>query len=659
MKQLKNSVLKVFVALFFVSILPINVSADVKLPYVLSSNMVLQRNAETSIWGWADKGEKVTVTFRGKSLSAETNSDGKWMVKVPVGKAGGPFELVVKGRNTIVLENILAGDVWVCSGQSNMEWPLSQVDGASLEIQSAQYPAIRLFHVGNNAAANPADNTAPAQWQVCTPQTVAAFSAVGYYFGKNIHLETGVPVGLISSNWGGTNIETWMSPKTVANDPFMASRVEGLKDFDVEKIARQQKEVFESYQKVFEKVQKADFQHPYIEADFDDTQWNEYEQPGLWENHNKFVNFDGVVWYRKSFKLPAGFNLQNAELFLARIDDSDIVWINGKRIGETYNQYNVLRTYKVPSAILREGENQIVMRVEDYTGGGGFHGGADEMYITDGKNLINLSGMWKMMKDDIRVPQNPVSVSQSALNPNQFPTLLFNGMIHPLLNYAVKGAIWYQGESNADTKPQALRYEHQMRLLIADWREHWKNPNLSFYMVQLANYKAENSSPGNDIWPFVREAQAHVATDEKVEMACIIDIGDAGDIHPRNKKDVGYRLALNALNIDYNKDLVYNGPRFKSVEFNKNSALVTFDMQGTELVVKNKYGYINGFALAGSNRVFTYAKARMVGTNKVEVFSDDIDEIEAIRFLWDDNPGEINLYNSEGLPAEPFRTDDW
>ncbi|MDA3879596.1 MAG: beta galactosidase jelly roll domain-containing protein [Prolixibacteraceae bacterium] len=642
-------------ALFFTFL----TSADVSLPHLLSSNMVLQRNAETAIWGWADKGEKVTVTFRGKSFSTETSSEGKWMVKVPVGKAGGPFELIIKGSNKIVLDNILAGDVWVCSGQSNMEWPLSQTDGASQEIQRAQYPAIRLFHVEKNAAVEPAYDTAPAQWQICSPQTVATFSAVGYYFGKNIHLETGVPIGLISSNWGGTIIETWISPKTVAADSFMNRWATGLKDVDVEKMAREQKEVFESYQKELNKVQKTDFHHPYIDVDFDDQQWYEYPQPELWENHDDFVNFDGIVWYRKSFKLPAGFKLQNAEISLAQIDDSDVVWINGKRVGETYNQYNMLRTYKVPAAFLHEGKNQITVRVEDYTGGGGFHGDAGKMYISDGTNSIALSGKWKMMKDEIRVPQNPVSISQSVLQPNQFPTLLFNGMIHPLLNFAVKGAIWYQGESNADSKVQALRYENQMRMLIADWREQWGNSGLSFYMVQLANYKAENSTPGNDVWPFLREAQAHVATDEKVEMACIIDIGEAGDIHPRNKKDVGYRLALNPLNIDYGKDVVYNGPRYKSVEFDEDKAIITFEMQGAEFEVKNKYGYINGFVVASNDGVFHYAKARLSGKNKVEVYSNKIKEIAAVRYLWDDNPGEVNLYNRKGLPAEPFRTDKW
>ncbi|HKK82472.1 MAG TPA: sialate O-acetylesterase, partial [Prolixibacteraceae bacterium] len=235
-----------------------------------------------------------------------------------------------------------------------------------------------------------------------------------------------------------------------------------------------------------------------------------------------------------------------------------------------------------------------------------------------------------------------------------------NGMIHPIINHAIKGAIWYQGESNADAMPEAKRYENQMRLLIKDWREKWNNPELSFYMVQLANYREENQTPGtNDVWPYLREAQSNVALDKNVEMACIIDIGEADDIHPRNKTDVGHRLALNALHLNYNQNAIYNGPRYRSSDFDGNTATITFDMQGSKLVVKNKYGYINGFAVAGPDKVFHYAQARKTAGNKVKITSQHVKNIESVRFLWDDNPGNANLYNGQNLPAEPFRTDSW
>jgi sialate O-acetylesterase len=651
---------KILLILFVLTITNISIIAKVTIPHVLSSNMVLQRNTETKIWGWANENENIAVSFRGQSVKTTASSSGNWSLNIQTGKAGGPFVLSIKGQNTIILENILVGDVWVCSGQSNMEWPLIETKRGPEEVKNANYPGIRLFKVENNAAIEPVNDTAPAKWRVCSPETVAPFSAAGYHFGKNIHLETGVPVGLISSNWGGTIIETWISTETVKNDPFMADWAKELKNIDIEEIKKKQKEIFDNYQVELKKVQAPDYKHPFIEKEYNDDDWIEFSQPQLWETQAGWETFDGIAWYRKKVKIPANFDNRKASIWLARIDDSDITWINGVRIGETYNQYNRVRTYKIPEGIIKKGENTITIRIEDYTGGGGFHGSENEMYITDGTTRIELAGKWKVKKDDIPTPQNPEGLASSVLLPNSYPTLLYNGMIHPIINHAIKGAVWYQGESNADAMPEAKRYEHQMRLLIKDWREKWNNPELSFYMVQLANYMDENQTPGtNDVWPYLREAQANVALDENVEMACIIDIGEANDIHPRNKTDVGHRLALNALNLNYNQNVIYNGPRYQSSDFDGNTATITFNMQGSKLVVKNKYGYINGFAVAGPDKVFHYAQARKTADNKVKITSHDVKNIEAVRYLWDNNPGDVNLYNKQNLPAEPFRTDNW
>lgn len=637
----------------------IQLKAEVTLPNILGSNMVIQRNTGTTIWGNADANEAVEVSFRGQTKQTQADDEGHWKTTIQTGEAGGPFEIMIKANNTITLENILVGDVWVCSGQSNMEWPLAQTNQADAEIANANYPNIRLFKVENNASPEPAFDTAPAQWRVCSPQTVAPFSAVGYYFGKNIHLETNVPIGLISSNWGGTIIETWISDETVQNDEFMAEWVEGLKTIDYDALVKKQKKIFETYKAKLEEVQKPDFTHQYLANEYNDSEWFEFSQPQLWESQANFEKFDGIVWYRKSIDIPQSFNTQNASISLARIDDTDIAWINGKRVGETFNMYNKTRQYSIDQGVLKPGKNQIVLRVEDYGGGGGFHGSASDMYLFDGNTTIPLSGNWKIMKDETATPPNPLSPNATGIMPNQFPTLLFNGMIHPLLQFAVKGAIWYQGESNADNLEEALRYEQQMRLMIEDWRKHWNNPDLSFYMVQLANYKDEAPSGQNDLWPLVRQAQAHVANDTGVEMACIIDIGEANDIHPRNKKDVGYRLALNALHLDYGKDRVYNGPRYESIMTNGASAIIHFDTMGSDLTAKSNQDKITGFAAAGPDKVFYPAEAKIIGPKTIEVISNSVKNIKAIRYLWADNPGEVTLYNSHKLPAEPFRTDNW
>jgi sialate O-acetylesterase len=281
------------------------------------------------------------------------------------------------------------------------------------------------------------------------------------------------------------------------------------------------------------------------------------------------------------------------------------------------------------------------------------------MYLTDGTTTIDLSGSWKINQDQLQVPSNPENPLQSPLLPNQFPTLLYNGMINPIINYAIKGVIWYQGESNADRLNQALKYENQLKNMILDWRNHWGIGDFSFYQVQLANFRQETQKPQSDIWPYLREAQANVAKIPHAGMACIIDIGNANDIHPTDKIDVGNRLALLALKNDYIKDVIANGPQVNKVTIEMNKAIVFFKEAGTGLVVKNKYGYINGFSVAGADQIFHYARAALRNKNTVEITSDGPENIEAVRFLWADNPGEINLYNSEGLPAEPFRTDKW
>jgi len=653
-----NRISIVVVLLFFATLFSSVAIGQVKIPNILSSNMVLQRELETNIWGWASAGEKISVSFRDQVVRIKADVDGKWIAKIATGNAGGPFSMVIKGNTTISLDNIMVGDVWVCSGQSNMEFQLNRAENGAAEARKANFKNIRLFQVQQNTSILPLENLASAQWMECNPQTVGEFSAVAYFFGKKIHTETGVPIGLISSNWGGTNIETWTSQDALKDDAEMMNLLSGLKGYDAKSMAEKLKVTFENYQVTLKKVQDPNWSHAFINPDFNDAEWQLMKQPGLWENQNDYENFDGIVWYRKTFTIPAGFNFSKAVLSLGMIDDTDIAWVNGKRVGETFNKYNAPRKYDIPASVLKEGKNQLVLRVEDYTGGGGIYGAASELYLTDGAISVDLSGDWKTMKDELPVPPNPTSLSQSTLQPNQYPTLLYNGMINPLVYFGIKGVIWYQGEANADAMNQALRYENQLERMIADWRSHW-NIDFYFYLVQLANFHPETSTPQTEVWPFLREAQANSLSVPKTGMACIIDIGNANDIHPTNKLDVGDRLAMNALKDIFGKPIISNGPRFSDAKFEGNRAIITFSEVGAGLKSTNKYGYINGFAVAGADRVFHYAKASFKSQNSVVVFSDKVDKIESVRFLWANNPGEINLYNSVDLPAEPFRTDKW
>ncbi len=629
-----------------------NVNADVTLPKIISCNMVLQRNTEFKIWGWADKGEKVSVTFNNVTRSTKTSSDGKWMVTFPYMNLGGPFKMSISGKNEIELTNIMLGDVWVCSGQSNMEWPLARANNAEKEIAAANYPDIRLFHAPRNIQFKPVDDISSGEWKVCLPETVSNFSAVGYFFGRYIHQETDVPVGLLFTSWGGTNVETWTSEESAVEVRELADRLKGMKNYDPEKELAKRKARMDSIIKVFgtDEQGMVDGKAIWADADLDDSHWMEMKIPTLWEDAG-LDGLDGFVWFRKEFELPDEVVSKGIIIHLGPIDDSDITWINGTKVGEMEQKYNENRIYKVSAEVLNPGRNVITVRVEDTGGGGGLWGKPEELKVVAENLEILLAGIWKF-----RISSSEINVDYtSTVGPNSFPTLLFNGMIHPFLNYAVKGAIWYQGESNAS---RAYQYRTLFPLMIRDWRKQWNNPDMPFFFVQLANYMQPPVEPGESEWAELREAQLMTLQLPNTGMAVTIDIGEANDIHPRNKQDVGKRLALAALKAAYGKDIVYSGPIFKEMTISGNKAILAFDHIGSGLKTCDRYGYVKGFAIAGADRKFYWAKA-YIDNDSVVVYNNKATDPVAVRYGWADNPDDLNLYNKESLPASPFRTDDW
>lgn len=636
--------------------------ANVRLPQVFSDNMVLQRDIEIPVWGWAGDGEKVTVFFHDQKVKTTADKEGKWMVWLEPEKAGGPFSMTVKGKSEVVFSNILIGDVWICSGQSNMEWPLWNTENGLKTLQHADNQNIRLLVVPNTTSTSPLEDVDVDGWAVCSSETARDFSAVGYYFGACLQEELDVPIGLISSNWGGTRVESWTSAESCNKNSFLQEWFDKIKQVDIETLRKSEQEKSIKYNESLDKaLGKSGTPHPYTAPDFRDDEWKQMNLPGLWEDGG-IGEFDGIVWFRKSFILPESFDLNDASLNIGKIDDSDITWINGTIIGQTYMQYQKLRDYPVPEGILKPGKNSIVVRVEDYRGGGGIYGKDTEMMISDGKNEIALAGTWNYKKEDIMIPRNPENPDANILQPNDYPTLLFNGMINPIVPYGIKGVIWYQGEANADIKIDAIRYRELFPIMIQDWRNQWKQEgDFPFLFVQLANYMEPAEEPKDENWAYLRESQT--MTYESVPntgMACIIDIGEADDIHPRNKKDVGYRLALSALKKAYNQDVVFSGPTFEVVSPEGEKAIVSFTNVGSGLMVKNKYGYVNGFAVAAPDKKFYYARAEITDHDKVTIYAPpNVSEILAVRYGWANNPDDVNLYNKEGLPAVPFRTDNW
>lgn len=623
--------------------------ATIKTARIFGSNMVLQQGQENPIWGWADKGEKITISFAGKTISTKADKLGKWSAKLPLLDYGGPYTMTLKGKNSIQFDNILIGEVWICSGQSNMEFNVATTNNAKAEIASANFPKIRLFTVDKKVAQLPVADLDNGEWKVCTPENVPSFSAVGFFFGRYLNNELNVPVGLIHTSWGGTVAETWTSAQTIENDPDFKDKLKELAGFDLTKYKEQKMAALKAKLQGFPTKDDGLVNGVAVFADpnLNDADWAKISVAKVWEESG-YESIDGIAWYRKSIELTNEQAKSATEISLGAIDDNETTWINGITIGAT-KAYNAKRIYSIPANTLKAGKNVIAIRVEDTGGGGGLYGGTDDKFIMAGGKQISLADDWKFKVTEVQI-------GSSDIGPNDYPTLLFNGMINPIIPYGIKGAIWYQGESNAD---RAKQYQRIFPSMITDWRTHWQQGDFSFLFVSLANYMEPNKQPSESAWAELREAQTKTLALPKTGMALAIDLGEAADIHPRNKQDVGKRLALSALKTTYGKELVYSGPMYQSIQFEGNKAIITFQETGSGLVAKNKYGYVNGFSIAGADRKFVWAKAKITGKNTVEVYSEALKNPVAVRFAWANNPDDLNLYNNEGLPANPFRTDDW
>lgn len=640
-----------FLFILIISFSAFFANAEVKLPRIFSSNMVLQQGIEIPVWGWADNGEQITVALDDRTVRTKTDTYGKWMVKLPAQEYGGPHILTVKGTNTIVFDNILIGEVWVCSGQSNMEWRVIQSINGENEAAAANFPKIRLFTVPKAVAQFPKDDISSGEWVECSPETVPNFSAVGYFFGRDIFNELDVPIGLIHTSWGGTVAETWSSAETISKDPDLKGKLTELQQMDLTKY---QEEKMAQIKKILggeipEKDMGMENGQPVWSAvDFNDNNWKTIKTPMYWEQQG-YLDIDGIGWYRKELQLSEEQSNTNATLHLGKIDDSDITFMNGITIGKTEGLYDKDRVYTIPKEILKPGKNMIVVRVNDTGGNGGIWGDPDNQFLAIGSEKMEISGDWKFKI-------SKATVGAVNIGPNSYPTLLFNGMINPILPYAIKGAIWYQGESNAD---RAKQYQRIFPEMINDWRTQWNQGDFPFLFVSLANFNPPVETPGESNWAELREAQTKTLSMPNTGMALAIDIGEANDIHPKNKQDVGKRLALNALKIAYKKDIVYSGPMYQSVEFNDGKAFITFTETGSGLKAKDKYGYLKGFTIAGADKKFQWAKAEIIDNKTVAVFSENMKDPKSVRYGWANNPDDVNLYNVEGLPANPFRTDDW
>lgn len=655
---------RIFFFLLVNVLLSASVFSQLKMPAVFSNNMVLQQNSDVAIWGWANPNAKITLStsWDKKTYQITADASGNWKTNVSTPVASFTKQTIIilaPKRQKIILENILIGEVWICSGQSNMEMPLAgwgKVNNFEEEIANANFPNIRLLQVERATSKEPLNDVkvASGQWQECSPATVALFSSVGYFFGRDLFQKLNVPIGLIHTSWGGTVAEAWISKKSLSTMPDFDNV---LKQIDLlpqnkeerNKYFEQEKEKWEA------DVIAKDFgfingNAVVAQTSFNDGDWKSMFLPEAWEKQ-ALPDFDGIVWFRKTIDIPSGFAEKELVLRLAQIDDNDITYFNGVKIGQTEG-WDKLREYKIPAHLAKAGKAIITVRVHDNGEGGGFHGDKEDMFLAPNANLnskLDISGNWKY-KTAIDSKEIKPLLNLADENPN-VPTHLFNAMLKPLIPFTIKGAIWYQGESNAS---RAKQYQDLFPLMINDWRTHW-GYNFPFYYVQLANYKEKSAQPTDADWARLREAQSKTLALENTGMAVTVDIGDALDIHPKNKQDVGYRLALIAQNQTYNLANPYSGPQFESYKIEGYKIRIKF--RHTNGGLKANGNKLEGFSIAGVDHKFYWGQATIDG-DEVVVQSPLVTFPLAVRYAWADNP-TCNLYNGAGLPASPFRTDNW
>jgi sialate O-acetylesterase len=619
---------------------------------LFSDGAVLQRGVEVPVWGWTEPGATVSATFARQASKAVAGADGRWMVRLkPMRASAEPAELRVSssaGPVTVTVTNILVGDVWVCSGQSNMEWPVSAANDAQQEIAAADHPLIRLFTVPKMIAYEP-QATVDAKWLPCTPATIGGFSAVGYYFGRQLQDELKVPVGLINSSWGGTIAEAWTSAEALQEIEDFRPALAQLTAM-AEAVRRgEQDKMLEEWLRARDPGSAGEWFKPAA----DDASWTAVEMPKPWEAIG-LGSHDGIAWFRRAFEIPESWAGKDLVLSLGPIDDRDTTWVNGVPVGGM-DLWNAPRTYRIPASVAKAGANTIAIRVLDTSGGGGLIGSAAQMKIHpagDEASAVSLAGPWRMMQTAPLASLQPLPPSLNN-NPNVC-TVLYNGMIAPLLPLAIKGAIWYQGESNAW---RAYQYRRLLPAMIRDWRARFGGGDFGFHIVQLANWTERAPQPRDNEWAELREAQALTARSlPNCGIASAIDIGDAADIHPRNKQEVGRRLALSALALTYGRrDVEWSGPWYRSMKVEGGAVRLGFDHAKGGLVARGDK--LAGFAVAGEDRKFVWADAAIEG-DEVVVSSPAVTNPAAVRYAWDTNPVS-SLYNADGLPAVPFRTDDW
>jgi len=650
--QIKRFCLCLFI---FTALLTASAADNSARPFVspvFSDNMVLQRGKLDPVWGWAKPGEVIKVEIAGHTATAVADANGHWQAEIKPPAPGGPYTLKITGPDRIVeFHEVLVGDVWLCGGQSNMELGIGRVNHATEEIKDANHPEIRLFLVKQKVSYSPAQvPDANGGWKICSPQTISeggssGFSAVAYFFGRRLQQDIHVPVGLIEDCVGGSLVESWMSPQTL--------RKVGGYDQKLDAIERLRAEGAPEYGSFL-----MHWLHQYdvglngqtwAAPDLNDSDWQIVHIPGAFEEM-RLADAPCVVWFRKEIVLPDPLPAGKASIHLGWVEKMDTTYINGHWVGaSSWVEHN--RDYDVPRNDLKPGTNLVTLCIFKWKSKDGFLSKPSEMHLDVSNTVVPLAGEWKGKLSFNAKPPHPMPLDFE--NYPTMPAVLYLGMIDPVAPLAIKGAIWYQGEANF---MQAYQYRALLPAMIDNWRELFGQGDFPFYIVGLPAFMERRSEPGTDGWAELREAQALTA--EKVPncaLATTVDTGEADNIHPKNKVPVGDRLAYCALAQTYGEKIPYQGPTYNSMKHLPGALKLNFAHTDGGLIVNGDK--LGEFSIAGKDQKWHWANARIEG-DSVVVSSPEVPDPVAARYAWQANP-LATLYNKAGLPAVPFRTDDW
>lgn len=625
---------------FIISFLFISfvMNAEIKVPHFFSDHMVLQQNEPITMYGKAHAGETIAAFFNDETLHTKADSNGDWSVTFKATKAGGPFEMTLKGTNTLKFTDVYVGEVWFCSGQSNMGWKLENSVNGQEELAHANYEKIKLFTAPRNMSHTEEYDVLKGTWETCTSETAEGFSAVAYFFGRHLYKTYQVPIGLINSSWGGTNIEAWMDATLFKDHPKHLETIAKMKTLDMVNLISAYNKANKQYGV---DLDKADLGMPahWESPTTDYSDWKTFQLPSLWRD-TKLEQTYGVVWVTKEINLNASDIASDIQLSIGRVDNEDITYVNGQEVGASTSK-DLDRVYTIPKSLLKTGKNRITIRTKNLGDLGGFRGAESDLYLKTATQTYALVGDWCYKVGTPHVAEPP-----AREHPKNYPSSLFNSMVHPFYGYNIKGVIWYQGESNTKNPEEYAKFFPEM---IKDWRKGW-NKNIPFLFVQLANYANQGNREAA-----IREAQTAALKLDNTAMVVTLDIGEDANVHFANKQDVGKRLAMAAQNLAYNEtDIAKSGPIVKKIKIKANKITITFN---EPLNIKGDARNINGFLISDGKNSFIKAEATLTNTKTVEVSSKSISNPKHVRYLWEDAPGNVMIFNTSGLPAPPFRTD--